>query len=157
MRADKMEDAVVEIMKYVLYKDEEITDGQVPEGAVIVEGVIGGFGFHPERLDEKRELIVNIAKQLPTEFQVSRGGGWSFLNLCETKDGDQWTGLHRICNELICLLKALRMADWLLPREMWKTLPGGVPYLSINLEGWAEGEMPMEVHQRESEGARDVQ
>jgi hypothetical protein len=31
--------------------------------------------------------------------------------------------------------QAVGLAGWLGPREMWKILPGGMPYVEVNLDG----------------------
>ena len=65
------------------------------EGAVIVKGIIHKFAFDPKKLKEYKEEIIKFLSELPTKFRKSGGGGWSFLNACNTKDGEQWTGLHQ--------------------------------------------------------------
>jgi hypothetical protein len=70
--------------------------------------------------------------ELPPEFQHSGGGGWSFLQACETRGGVQWTGLHATMEKLFMLGMAAGAARWLLPRELWEALPGGMPYVSVN-------------------------
>lgn len=147
MEASEIAAAVVSMMELCLHTDEEVAAAEkdgIPEGTVMVEGVITGYGFHPERLESCRETLVEIIDMLPEGFNHDRGGGWSFLNLCETKDGELWTGFHKTCGEFFCLCKGLRLADYVMPREWWGKLPGSVPYIVFNRDGWPEGEMPME-------------
>jgi len=116
-----------------LYKEEEIANistGQVPEGCVHVDGIVNRFGLHPERLEAARTKVVYWLRQLPDEFRADRGGGWSFLNACMTGNGDQW-GEHRNVEQLICLGLGLKLVECQLPRELWKSLPGGMPYYVI--------------------------
>jgi len=54
--------------------------------------------------------------------------GWSFLQMCEDKHGQQWTGEHRAMEELVVLGQAAGFVALLAPREMWPVLPGGMPY-----------------------------
>lgn len=75
--------------------------------------------------------IESMLLSLPEEFQSDKGGGWSFLNGCMTKDGQQWTGLHAIVDRLFMLGMAAGKARYLLPRETWPNLPGGVPYIAV--------------------------
>ena len=117
-----------------LYKPEELEDletGKAPAGTVIVEGILGPFGFHPERLESQRSKVVEWLKALPHEFRKSGGGGWSFLNACNQANGVQWTGFHQRMNELFSLAIGLKLAEFQLPREMWSALPGGMPYIVI--------------------------
>ena len=92
-----------------------------------VEGIYCTFGFHPQRLEEKRELVTALLAELPTEFKE----GWTFLNFCTTKNGEQWTGEHRVCEQLIVMAIGLDLMSYCFPREMWAVLPGGVPYVII--------------------------
>lgn len=105
-----------------LFKEGEDTTNYVK-----VEGITNMFGIHPERLEEKRELVAALLAKLPEEFKE----GYTFLNFCITKDGEQWTGMHRICEQLIVMAIGLGLMEYCMPREMWAFLPGGVPYLII--------------------------
>lgn len=118
-----------------LYKKEEARGVEgVPEGAVIVEGIMNKLGFHPGRLEEKRAKVTEWLKALPHQFRKNSGGGWSFLNACNQENGVQWTGFHRSMDQLFCLGMGLGLVECLMPREMWKILPGGMPYYVINVE-----------------------
>ena len=98
---------------------------------LIVEGVIGKFGFSAIELEKYREEIVSILMNLPGDFMRSKGGGTSFLSACMDSDGYQW-GEHRNVNELMCLGMAIGKVKYCLPREMWSILPGGMPYFMID-------------------------
>ncbi len=123
------------ILRDSLFNDEEVVDGELPEGAILVKGIKKdtGFAFHPERLETHREEVTEMLKQLPTQFRESGGGGWSFLNACNTKDGKQWTGEHRKMEELFMLGMGLELVKYQLPRDMWPDLYGGMPYISISV------------------------
>lgn len=105
-----------------LFKEGEDTTNHVK-----VEGITSMFGLHPQRLEEKRELVTVLLAELPAEFKE----GWSFLNLCTTKDGEQWTDMHLVCEQLVVMAIGLGLMEYCMPREMWVILPGGVPYLMI--------------------------
>jgi hypothetical protein len=132
-------DRVVEILKDVLFRDDEIegsmTDpANLPEDALIVEGIVNPWGFNRERLESHRDEIAKMLQGLPREFRSQEfggEGGWSFLNACNDAQDVQWTGLHQTVDILICLGIGLGLAEWLLPREMWGALPGGMPYLVV--------------------------
>lgn len=102
-------------------------EGEDTTNHVKVEGLTTMFGLHPERLEEKRELVTAILAELPEKFKE----GWTFLNMCVTKDGTQWTGMHRTCEQLVVMAIGLGLMEYTFPREMWQFLPGGVPYLTI--------------------------
>ena len=101
-----------------------------PEGAMVVEGIVRNFVFHPERLKVHKAEIGQLLNDLPGTFKE----GWSFLQMCEDKYGQQWTGLHTIMEELMVLGIAVGMVEYCAPRDMWPALPGGVPYLRIKEE-----------------------
>ena len=106
-----------------LFKEGEDTTNNVR-----VEGLTNIFHLHPQRLEEQRELIKAIIDELPPIFKE----GYTFLKLCENKDGDQWTGMHKTCQELVVMAVGLGLMSYCLPREVWPVLPGGVPYVIVN-------------------------
>jgi hypothetical protein len=119
------------------YTDEEVktfAEGKPAADTIIVEGIQGKFGFHPERLETQRGKVIEWLKLLPHQFRRNGGEGWSFLNACVQENGVQWTGLHRTVEELFCLAMGLGLAECQLPREMWSMFPGGMPYYVINIE-----------------------
>ena len=105
----------------------------VKDGSTIVEGILNSYAFLPEKLDEYKEEIVEMLGELPVEFRKSGGGGWSFLNACMDKDGNQWTDFHLTMEMLICLGMGVGYVTCPLPREIWDALPGGMPYYVIDL------------------------
>ena len=107
-------------------------DGEPTETHTIGEGVKLKVGFHPERLKEAEPLIVEMLDGLPDAFKKTGGGGWSFLNMCNDKEENQWADLHQTMDELVALGTASGKMAFLLPRDMWEVLPGGMPYLVVN-------------------------
>lgn len=121
------------IIKYCLYTNEEIPeDGSTPKDAIIVNGIMDNMGFHPDRINEKKEEIKNILEEMPVSFHSSGGGGMSFLNLCNDKNGVQW-GEHRDMGNLVILSIASGYGSYSMPRAMWKHLPGGMPYIVFDI------------------------
>lgn len=117
-----------EIIRECLFNDEtEIEDGKPKAGIEMKtgKGVMGGFGFHAERLESNREEVAQMIDLLPDVFRQ----GMSFLNMCMDKNGAQW-GEHRDMDLLICLGTALGLMKVLegIPRQM---LPGGMPYIQV--------------------------
>lgn len=105
-----------------LFKEGEDTTNHVK-----VEGITSMFGLHPQRLEEKRELVKALLAELPEEFKE----GYSFLSLCTTKNGELWTGEHGICEQLVVMAIGLDLMSYCMPRQIWSALPGGVPYVII--------------------------
>ncbi len=117
---------VTEIFDTCLFQKNEPTHDYI-----LVEGIKAQFGFHPGRIKENTEAITEMLNELPDKFKETSGGGWSFVNACEDKHGNLWTGLQQIMEQLFVIGIAAGRAKWLLPRDMWYSLPGGMPYVVI--------------------------
>lgn len=127
-----------------MYREEELPeqlesaddrkDPRLPTGAVVVDGVIHKFAFHPGRLEFHRDEVHAWLAQLPHGFRANKGGGWSFLNACNLESGEQWTGLHLDMEKLFSLGIGLRLVKEQMP-GMRDVLPGGMPYYAIYLDG----------------------
>lgn len=131
--------AVEKILVDCLFKDEEMPDPKTPpEGAILVQGVINNYGFHPERVASHKTEIVGLLEELDSSFHASGGGGMSFLNACVDKNGRQW-GEHRNIEQLYVLGAAIGAASFPLPKQMWGMMPGGMPYIVIDTSKVAHG------------------
>ncbi len=108
-------------------------DGEDTSNYVVAEGITCNVGFNPVRLESHRDEIEELLAGLPDEYRESGGGGWSFLNACNDRHGNQWTGLHQRMEQLFQLGIAIDKVEYQLPRELWNALPGGVPYLVIKI------------------------
>ena len=130
--------AVHSLMVTCIYTDEEAspesTLDDLPPESIVTLGVVRAVVFHPTRLEENRAAIEGLLGQLPNEFMVGGGGGWSFLNACVTQDGNQW-GEHFDMESLFCLGMGIGRVVELMPRRMWKLLPSNMPYYVVDLKG----------------------
>lgn len=97
-----------------------------------VDGIVRKYDFDLDRVHERADEIGELLGELPSEFQRTGGGGWSFLNACQDRHGKQWTDLHMPMETLFCLGIAAGNARWLVARDMWDVLPGGMPYVQVN-------------------------
>ena len=122
---------VEEVFSDCLFKDSELVDGKPAIEPVVVNGLVHNFGFHSQRLESHRDEVKSILLELPEPFLKSKGGGWSFLNACVDRSGNQW-GQHMNMEQLFSLGIGLKLASYCMPREMWSILPGGVPYIMVN-------------------------
>lgn len=95
-----------------------------------VKGITSGYVFNPEKIEKHNDEILNLLYELPENFREETGGGWSFLQAAFDKEGNHW-GEHRNMEELFCLGMAIGRVKYLMPRELWPALPGGVPYYVI--------------------------
>ncbi|MDP2684482.1 MAG: hypothetical protein Q8P20_05505 [bacterium] len=118
---------VVRIFQDCLFLEGENTDKHIK-----AEGITTTAGFNPDRLDKHKKEIEAMLNELPNEFQKSGGGGMSFLNACMDKYGNQWTGFHQTMEQLFQLGIAIGKVQCQLPRKMWTSLPGGMPYYIVN-------------------------
>lgn len=100
--------------------------------AILVEGVRATFAFDSKRIEKSKNDIKELLSQLPDEFKRSfpKGGGWSFLQACTTKDDVLW-GEHTNVEQLMVLGIASKQASYMLPKLSWNLLPGGMPYFTV--------------------------
>jgi hypothetical protein len=117
---------VNEIFLDCLFKKGEDTSQHI-----LAEGIVHNVGFHPERLQSYKAEVEAMLEELPEQFKESTGGGWSFLNACNDKHGNQWTSYHLRMEQLFQLGIGLGKVKCMSPREMWAVLPGGMPYYAI--------------------------
>lgn len=118
---------VSEIFQDCLFTEREIIQGEPIVEPIYVESISVKFGLHPERVKKHAKEIENILNDLPETFKV----GWSFMNLGRTKEGELWTVMHKVCEQLMVLGIASKKIRYCSPKETWPNLPGGVPYIQI--------------------------
>ena len=100
-------------------------------------GIIHNFAFHPDRLETHAEEIHQMLLELGPSYlafddhRPECQGGDSFLNMCMTSGGTQWTGMHMQQEKLYALGIASGWAVCTLPKEFWPLLNGGMPYLTV--------------------------
>ena len=115
-----------------IFMDCLFKEGEDTTNHVKAEGITHNVGFHPERLEGYKTEIATMLAELPDSFKKTGGGGMSFLQACEDKHGNQWTGSHQRMEQLFQLGAGIDKVECLMPRAMWSTLPGGMPYYCIN-------------------------
>lgn len=118
---------VEEVFKYCLYNENE----DHSDNDTVVQGIQLNVKFHPERLKDKEPIIVDFLEQLPDDFKSTGGGGMSFLNMCMDNKDKMWTDLHRTVELLLLLGIAIEKARFTFPRDFWKSMPGGMPYIVV--------------------------
>ncbi len=120
-------ECVSKIFNECLFKDGENTDNHIK-----AEGVKTAIGFHPDRIEKNKEEIKLMLNELPDGFKKSKGGGWSFLQACDDRHGNQWTGMHQTMEQLFQLGIAVRLVKSMFPKGRWAMFPGGMPYYVVN-------------------------
>lgn len=124
---------VQEILLDCFFDDPEIKSAEdLPEDALIIQGLVRTFAFQQERVTKYAGEIRSMLEQLPETFRESEGGGASFLEACFDKDGNHWAE-HRTMEELFCLGMAADLVKLCTPRDIWYLLPGGVPFFTVTL------------------------
>lgn len=98
----------------------------------IVHGVVLGAAFDRAKVEAHEEEIMQMLMQLPIQFHRPGGCGWTFLNMCIDNNEHQWCDTHQMLDMLVCLGRAIGALEFVLQRDLWKALPGGMPYIVIN-------------------------
>lgn len=125
-------DQVRDTFQDCLFTTQPEAEAALEDGsAVMVEGIVWNVVFKKSKLDEHADLIMRMLLELPIPFRQSGGGGWSFLNACDDRHGNQWTGFHETMGMLFMLGQGIDKVTCPLPRDMWNVLPGGMPYYII--------------------------
>ena len=118
-------DRVSEVFFACLFEDGE------PADLIRVEGIQTTIGFSSIQLEAHKDEIEELIGELPTDFHESGPGGASFLAMLNDKHGRQWTGLHADMEQLLLLGLGIERIELLTPREVWRLLPGDMPYYVI--------------------------
>ena len=100
-----------------------------------VEGIMQVWRFDVANVQKQKNRIAELLDELPDNFKVGFGDGWTFLNACHDKHGNLWTGVDSIIDQLFSLGMAADMVRVCLPRELWSTLPGEMPYYAVDTNG----------------------
>ena len=120
-----------EVFMDCFYEDEEIDQAELEGGEMTpllkLEGCMVNVGFDPARVQKNQEKIEAFLNEVPNIFYT----GANFTMLYMDKDGNHW-GEHKNCDELLILGLAIDRFHYLLPREVWKALPGGMPYIKLD-------------------------
>jgi len=109
------------------FEDSLYKQGDNMDTAVSVEGLVHTYMFNPERLKEMRASISEVVAMLPERFHA----GDTFLNLCKTQNDELWTGDQTVCEQLVVMAIGLGLMEYCFSREVWRMLPGGVPYIIV--------------------------
>lgn len=103
------------------------------DDTIRVKGIITETSFSKAAIVTCHDAIRQMLEGLPDAYRADSGGGWTFLNACYDRDGTQWTSFQVVMEKLFMLGMAANLVTELLPREMWGSLPGGMPYYAVTL------------------------
>ncbi len=117
-----------------MYDEKLVASGDVPTGAIVVEGIRSTIVFDPAKVKLNKVDIKDLLTQISDDFSSKEAGGASFLNLPTRKDGELW-GEQMNAEQLMLLGMASGYMRYLIPTDGWPSLPGGMPYLIVSLDG----------------------
>lgn len=106
--------------------------GERTDNHVEVEGVVHRFLFRKDRLEENKHVVKELLGELPDKFHKWGGGGYSLLGAHVDRHGHHW-GEHRSVEVLVVFGLALGFITVPVPRVFWKVLPGGLPYIIVDV------------------------
>lgn len=106
---------------------------------VKVRGITFSVLLKKDALAQHTDEIVATLEELPPQFHEHHGGGYTFLSGHLTRDDRQW-GEHTHVEQLIVLGIGIGRVKFPLPRNMWDTLPGGMPYFMVTTEQQVENQ-----------------
>lgn len=132
-------DALVKLCLYGMTYGDEVTIGATAESfeampdAKLVRAVINTFGFSSSALEKHKEAIMKELAGMQDVFFETPGGGMSMLQMVMDLNGEHWAE-HRNAEALIALGIGIGMVSFPIPREIWRALPGSMPYIMIKDE-----------------------
>jgi len=109
--------------------DKMFEESNVDNGDINADFIDGRKIFFNSKKINK-ENLKEMLQNLPEKFQEKSGGGMTFLNACMDKKGNQWGEQIHVA-KLMCLGIATGLVYYCMPKEMWRVLPGGVPYFGV--------------------------
>lgn len=93
-----------------------------------VEGIYQDFVLNKGALAAERQHIEDMLNELPKGFKQ----GWSFGEMYRTEDGRQWAYKIRDMEALMVLGVAIGWLKYPVPKNLWWSLPGGMPYVVLS-------------------------
>lgn len=122
------------IMRDCLYDEDELSNKEVvPVEPIIVPAITLTYGLHPGRVALHEKEIIECISGFNDEFYHNKGGGMSVVQLAVDPEGTHW-GEHPDIECLCVLAIASKHGRWLLPRDLWGGLFGGMPYIVFYLD-----------------------
>jgi hypothetical protein len=109
-----------------------------PEGSdsprrVMVEGWLAKHTFAIAVLHKYREDIIRMLLSLPAGFRADVLEGGSVGLMIRRGDGTVWSAEMSDIEKLVALGIASGLMTFNAPRDKWHRLPGGLPYVRIEI------------------------
>lgn len=111
----------------------------------VIQGVMKDryFTVNLDKLDTYREEIKKMLLELNPDFSQ----GWTFVQLPFDRNGNQWGEQHN-AEELMVLGMALGYISFTFPNDIWKGLPGRMPYVTIMFDKLVSIGKDIYIHKR---------
>ena len=109
------------------YRDETF------QGGIRVEAWMLAHTFSSKQLDKHREDIIKMLLALQPGYRTDIKGGGSVVSMIFRGDNSMWTDDHTDIEKLLALGLALNLVSFCAPRDKWAALPGGLPYVRIEI------------------------
>jgi hypothetical protein len=107
--------------------------GALPSNYLTVEAWLGKHTFNVRRLHAHREEIIRMLLSLPAGFRADEREGGSVGAMIQRGDGSVWSTDMKDIEALIALGMANGLMTFCAPRDKWDRLPGGLPYVRIEI------------------------
>jgi len=98
-----------------------------------VSGWLLRHTFSIKKLHANREDIIRMLLSLPAGFRTDVGEGGSVAAMIERGDGVIWSMDMSDVEKLVALGIASGLMTFCAPREKWHMLPGGLPYVRVEI------------------------
>lgn len=111
------------------YFDCQFKGNEDISNLVTVDGLYFNHVFHPQRLEEYRNIIILLLDELPKE--VEKGCSYSMISF--NKNGEQWANSIVVIERLVSLSIGLGVMKYCYPKVFWSKLPDGLPYVTTKM------------------------
>lgn len=108
-------------------------EGTRPTKNVTVEGPLLRHTFSIRMLHIHRENVIRMLLSIRSEFRTDERGGGSMLMINQRGDNTLWTTDVSDVEKFIALGLASGLMNYCAPRETWAKLPGGAPYIRVDI------------------------
>lgn len=108
-------------------------EGWNPMKSVVVEGALLRHTLSLKMLQHWREDIIKLLLCLPAGFRVDEGAGGSVMMLNQRANRTIWTTDLTDTEKLIALGLGVGLLSFCATRANWSKLPGGVPYVRVEI------------------------
>jgi hypothetical protein len=108
-------------------------EGHQPQHNVTVTGWLVRHTFSIRMLQKSREEIIRMLLSLPEGFRADIGRGGSVGLMVQRGNQTFWTGDMTDIEKLLGLGLASGLLNFCADRENWHKLPGGLPYVRIEI------------------------